>query len=171
MTSGYRSSPTRRRRSKAEMERIREALCEILEEDEPMTVRQVFYRAVSAGVVSKTEREYKSTVCRLLTDVPSAEILAGFEQETPGVTRSSAVAASAAEMEERCQAVRHPPGVDPRPRAKFVTRAPSAPRTVSRCFRCGRRPGSRPPSSPGRRPQRKQRETVRGAEGDRKSVV
>jgi hypothetical protein len=94
--------------------------------------------------------EHEGTVYRSLTAVaPSAEILAGFEQETHGVTRSSAVAAYAAEMEERCQAVRHPPGVDPRPRAKFVTRAPSAPRTVSRCSRCGRRPGSRPPSSPG----------------------
>jgi hypothetical protein len=31
-----------------------------------MTVRQVFYRLVSNGVIGKTEREYKSTVVRLL---------------------------------------------------------------------------------------------------------
>lgn len=31
-----------------------------------MTVRQVFYRLVSAGVVAKTEQEYKGTVGRLL---------------------------------------------------------------------------------------------------------
>jgi len=30
-------------------------------------VRQVFYRLVSAGVIEKTEAEYKNTVCRLLT--------------------------------------------------------------------------------------------------------
>ena len=34
--------------------------------DAPMTVRQVFYRAVSAGLVGKTEVEYKRTVVRLL---------------------------------------------------------------------------------------------------------
>ena len=31
-----------------------------------MTVRQVFYRMVSRGVVEKTEAQYKQTVCRLL---------------------------------------------------------------------------------------------------------
>lgn len=31
-----------------------------------MTVRQVFYRLVSAGVIGKTETEYKSTIVRLL---------------------------------------------------------------------------------------------------------
>jgi hypothetical protein len=31
-----------------------------------MTVRQLYYRAVSVGVVEKTEAAYKSTVCRLL---------------------------------------------------------------------------------------------------------
>jgi hypothetical protein len=31
-----------------------------------MTVRQVFYRAVSGGIVDKTEAEYKTTICRLL---------------------------------------------------------------------------------------------------------
>jgi hypothetical protein len=34
-----------------------------------MTVRQVFYRLVSAGVIAKTENEYKNTVGRLLTEM------------------------------------------------------------------------------------------------------
>ncbi len=34
-----------------------------------MTVRQVFYRMVSIGAVDKTEREYKSTVTRLLSEL------------------------------------------------------------------------------------------------------
>jgi hypothetical protein len=42
-------------------------MVEILEKDHPMTARQVFYRMVTAGLIPKTEREYKQTVCRLLT--------------------------------------------------------------------------------------------------------
>ena len=34
-----------------------------------MTVRQVFYRLVSRGVIAKTEAEYKRTVVRLLTEM------------------------------------------------------------------------------------------------------
>lgn len=65
------SSPTKRpaRRSKADIAALREQLYVLVELDRPMTVRQVFYRAVSAGIVDKTEGEYKSTVCRLLTDM------------------------------------------------------------------------------------------------------
>ena len=33
----------------------------------PLTIRHVFYRMVSAGLVAKIEGEYKGTVCRLLT--------------------------------------------------------------------------------------------------------
>ncbi len=51
------------------MERIRQAIYEVVEQDKPMTVRQVFYRLVSAGVIAKTEPEYKRTVVRLLTDM------------------------------------------------------------------------------------------------------
>jgi hypothetical protein len=39
----------------------------VLEAERPMTVRQVFYRMVGQGVIGKSEKEYKSTVCRLLT--------------------------------------------------------------------------------------------------------
>lgn len=49
------------------MERIKAAIHAILAEDNPMTVRQVFYRLVSAGVIAKAESEYKATVVRLLT--------------------------------------------------------------------------------------------------------
>jgi hypothetical protein len=44
----------------------------VLEDDNPMTVRQVFYRLVSAGVIAKTEAEYKQTVIRLLTEMRRA---------------------------------------------------------------------------------------------------
>ncbi len=64
----YRSSPIkRRRRTISDLEDIRVAIYETLAGDNPATVRQVFYRLVSAGVIEKTEAEYKNTVCRLLT--------------------------------------------------------------------------------------------------------
>lgn len=66
----YRSSPIRRpRRSKADIQAIRDAIYALLNEYQPMTVRQVFYQLVSRGVIEKTEREYKSTACRLLVDM------------------------------------------------------------------------------------------------------
>jgi hypothetical protein len=44
----------------------------LIEADHPMTVRQVFYRMVSAGAIDKTETEYKSTIVRLLGDMRRA---------------------------------------------------------------------------------------------------
>jgi len=54
---GARTIKKRRRRTKAEMEALREALFEIVAENEPATVWGVFYLASSAGVVPKTENE------------------------------------------------------------------------------------------------------------------
>jgi hypothetical protein len=59
-------SSSTKRRSKRDIEIIEDAIYEALLEDKPMTVRQVFYRLVSNGVIGKTEGEYKSTVVRLL---------------------------------------------------------------------------------------------------------
>jgi hypothetical protein len=53
------------RRTKAEIERIENAIFRALLADRPMTVRQLFYRLVSSGVIEKTEAEYKTTVVRL----------------------------------------------------------------------------------------------------------
>src|SRR5215472_4395620 len=61
---GNRSRSTRR--SQDEIARIRRELYEVLEADNPMTVRQLFYQLVSRGVIAKTEAEYKQTVVRLL---------------------------------------------------------------------------------------------------------
>ena len=69
--ASYGSSPIRRkgRRSKVEIEFIKSAIERLLNAENPMTVRQVFYRLVSLGVIDKTEAEYKTTVCRLLADM------------------------------------------------------------------------------------------------------
>lgn len=63
------SSTKKRRRSRADMQAIRDAIYEVVAQYQPMTVRQVFYQLVSRGVLDKTEAEYKGTVCRLLADM------------------------------------------------------------------------------------------------------
>lgn len=59
----------RPRRSRADVERIRNAMLEIFEIERPMTCRQMFYQLVSRGVIAKTELEYKATVIRLLGEM------------------------------------------------------------------------------------------------------
>jgi len=56
----------RSRRSRADIDAIREAIVEILGEHSPMTVRQVFYALTVRGVIANTEAEYNQTVVRLL---------------------------------------------------------------------------------------------------------
>ena len=58
----------RQRRTKAEMATIRDGLIALAEQHGPATVRQCFYLAIAAGLIDKTEQEYKGTVCRLLAD-------------------------------------------------------------------------------------------------------
>ena len=66
---GARPISRKGRRSKVEIEFIKSAIERLLNAENPMTVRQVFYRLVSLGVIDKTEAEYKTTVCRLLADM------------------------------------------------------------------------------------------------------
>jgi len=54
------------------MDDVRRAIYDVLAEDNPMTVRQVFYQLVSRGAIDKTEAQYKMTVVRLLTDMRRA---------------------------------------------------------------------------------------------------
>jgi hypothetical protein len=56
----------RQRRTRADILKLRMALQDIVASGKPMTVRQVFYRAVAAGLIDKTEAEYKTTIGRLL---------------------------------------------------------------------------------------------------------
>ena len=51
---------------------IRAGLRRIVAADRPMTVRQVFYQAVVAGLVEKSEAEYQNTVARLLLEMRRA---------------------------------------------------------------------------------------------------
>lgn len=58
-----------RRRSQADIRRIKEAICDTLLQRHPQTVRQLFYQLVSNGVVPKTEAAYQKVVCRLCGDM------------------------------------------------------------------------------------------------------
>lgn len=65
----YQSRPIRPRRTKSDMEDLKSLIYEIVMEDKPMTVRQVFYQLVSRGAIDKTEAQYKTTVVRVLGDM------------------------------------------------------------------------------------------------------
>jgi hypothetical protein len=54
------------------MAKIRQAIVEILDDQQPMTVRQMFYALTVRGVIAKTEGEYHRTVVRLLTEMRHA---------------------------------------------------------------------------------------------------
>ena len=56
-------------RTRDEMDVIRQAILDVIEDDPPMTVRQVFYQSVSRGVIEKTELQYQRTVIRLMIDM------------------------------------------------------------------------------------------------------
>src|SRR5947209_6986666 len=75
MSTALAYGPRTTRRSKAEISALRLAIHELLWEEHPMTVRQVFYQLVSRGLIDKTEAEYKRTVVRLLTDMRRARQL------------------------------------------------------------------------------------------------
>jgi hypothetical protein len=59
----------RARRTRTEVATIRDTIVTVIEDDRPMTVRQVFYQLVARGVIEKTEEEYHQTVIRLMTEM------------------------------------------------------------------------------------------------------
>lgn len=64
----YGPSPIKRvRRTGVSLEDLRTGLIEILRDENPATVRHIFYMAVSRGLVEKTEAEYKNGIVRNLT--------------------------------------------------------------------------------------------------------
>lgn len=63
------STIKRSRRTKLVVTSIRDGILEILEEDNPQTVRQVFYALTVRGLIRKEENEYQRTVVRLLGDM------------------------------------------------------------------------------------------------------
>jgi hypothetical protein len=75
--SSYRASGIksdgRKNRSAKDIAKIKEAISDLLEADNPQTVRQVFYALTVRGLVGMSEQEYDGTVCRLLGEMREAE--------------------------------------------------------------------------------------------------
>jgi hypothetical protein len=59
-TPVYRPRSIRQRRTKSDLESLRAGLLEIAEANRPLTLRNLFYCAVSAGLVPKEERTYRA---------------------------------------------------------------------------------------------------------------
>jgi hypothetical protein len=64
--------PKRHRRTKSAIGSVRDHIKEILEQNHPQTVRQVFYALTVRGCIAKQEIEYKRTVIRLLCEMREA---------------------------------------------------------------------------------------------------
>ncbi len=56
---GSRSRPTKRRRSRGDMDSLRAEIRRVVNLHKPMTVRQVFYQLVSAQFLENTRNEYQ----------------------------------------------------------------------------------------------------------------
>ncbi len=61
-----RSRKKKPRRSQDAISALKDAIYKVAAEEHPMTIRHLFYRLVSAGVLPKTEPAYKGTLVRLL---------------------------------------------------------------------------------------------------------
>ena len=60
---------SRRRRTRADIWAICDAIDRLAREHGPLTIRGLFYLLVSEGAIEKTEADYKRTVCRLAADM------------------------------------------------------------------------------------------------------
>ena len=97
----YRTSPlngARHRRTQAELEEIDDAIYVIARDERPITVRGLFYRVMSAGLVPKTEKGYAVVQRRALkmrreADLPYGWITDGSRLRLKPRTFSSAQAA------------------------------------------------------------------------------
>lgn len=64
------ASPIKRqRRTRAQMHRLKDQIYSILRAEQPMTIRQLFYRMVALQMIPKTQKQYDKTVCRLAADL------------------------------------------------------------------------------------------------------
>jgi hypothetical protein len=68
----------RSRRSSSEIADLKQAMLDIVEAESSLTIRHLFYRMVSQGLIEKTEAEYNNVVIRLALQLRrSGEIPAG----------------------------------------------------------------------------------------------
>jgi hypothetical protein len=104
-TQTYRSRSTKKdRRSKTAISVLKSAIYELLEAEQPMTIRHCFYRLVSFGVLDKTEAEYKGTLIRLLSKMRrNGEIPFHWLVDSTRWVRQAKTYHSLSEMAEDCK--------------------------------------------------------------------
>ena len=79
MTVIYRTSAVNRtRRTNAELAELHEAILAVCQESQPLSVRGVFYRVMSAGAVPKTEKAYAAVQREVLKLRRSGELPYGW---------------------------------------------------------------------------------------------
>jgi hypothetical protein len=92
------------RRSKTDISVLKSEIYKLLEVEQPMTIRHCFYRLVSAGVLDKTEAEYKGTLIRLLSKMRrSGEIPFHWLVDSTRWVRQIKTYDSLTEMAEDCK--------------------------------------------------------------------
>jgi hypothetical protein len=65
----------RQRRTNAEMKHIRENMIRLARDNNPFTIRQMFYLMVTAAIIDKTESNYKDVVIRLCLELRQAGLI------------------------------------------------------------------------------------------------
>ncbi|MBV9955446.1 MAG: hypothetical protein JOZ70_09355 [Pseudolabrys sp.] len=75
------------RRTKEEMLRLRIGLAKLVAEHAPLTIRHLFYLAVAAWLIEKTEAEYNNVVIRLAGEMREDWLIArrNGELEDPNI--------------------------------------------------------------------------------------
>ena len=61
---------TRARRTKSQIATLDAAIYDACAEDQPLTVRGVFYRVLSTGIIAKAENQYPAVARRVLCHAP-----------------------------------------------------------------------------------------------------
>jgi hypothetical protein len=70
VNASYKASPIKRhRRTKVEIESLKAGIYDIVAEQHPVNVRQVYYQAVVRGLIAKTEAEYGNAISRLMLEM------------------------------------------------------------------------------------------------------
>lgn len=65
----------RRRRTKSQMQELRDGLRALAWEHQPLTIRQLFYRAVATSLIDKSQAEYNNVVVRLVGQMREDDVL------------------------------------------------------------------------------------------------
>jgi hypothetical protein len=83
---------------------LKSEIYDLLEAEQPMTIRHCFYRLVSFGVLDKTEAEYKGTLIRLLSKMRrNGEIPFHWLVDSTRWVRQAKTYNSLTEMAENCK--------------------------------------------------------------------